>query len=405
MDVVEADDFREVLGHHPTGVSLVTSLSEDGDPIGMVVGTFSSVSMDPPLVSFMPMKSSYTWSRMKPAKRFCINILAADQQQRCGEFMRASAEQRFSNWRWDPSPHGLPILSDVIAWIDCGVVDEVEAGDHWIVLGKVESLGVSRSVPPLLHFQGGYGRFAPKSLVSIPDHDIRFGVRDAELARPVLERLADAHDAECSSIVTIGNEAVAVVGAATGPNVSNARRLGLRMPLVPPVGDVFAAFNSQDFADRWIDRRTDRSEATARRLLDRLRLVQDQGWSASATASGIYSDLALHQAFRNFTTGTYTPAEERKILSAVAKSTEYYSPDPITRRSLYTVGSLVVPVHHEDGRVRSALRLGQLNKSMTGAELFALADELMEAAREIQAIYRTHDGAGTSDLQVEIISH
>lgn len=403
--MVEVDDFREVLGHHPTGVSLVTSLSEDGEPIGMVVGTFSSVSLDPPLVSFMPMKSSYTWSKMKPAKRFCINILAADQQQRCGEFMRAPAEERFSGWSWDPSPHGLPILGDVIAWVECETVQEVEAGDHWIVLGEVASFGISRSAPPLLHFQGGYGRFAPKSLVSIPDHDIRFGARDAELARPVLERLADAHNAECSSVVTIGDEAVAVVGAATGPDVTNSRRLGLRMPLVPPVGDVFAAFDAEDFAESWIDRRPDRSEGSAERLRDRLRMVRGQGWSASATASGTYSDLALHQAFRNFTTGNYTPAEERRILSAVAKSTEYYSPDPIARRSLYAVGSLVVPVFHEDGRVRSVLRLGQLDQSMTGAEIFELADELMEAAREIESIHRTHEGADPRDLQFEIASH
>jgi len=388
LDVFEVDDFREVLGHHPTGVSLVTGLSEDGEPVGMVVGTFNSVSLDPPMVSFMPMRTSYTWSNMRSAKRFCINILASDQQDRCGAFMRAPAEERFADWPWTPSPGGLPVLSDVIAWIECSTVNEIEAGDHWIVLGSVESLAVSRPVPPLLYFQGGYGRFAPKSLVSIPDRDIRCGVQDAELARPVLERLAGAHDAECSNVVTIGDQAMAVVGSATGRNVANTRRLGLRMPLVPPVGDLFAAFNDEVFAEAWIDRRTDRSEGAADKLRDRLELVRSQGWSASLTASGNYSDLALHRAFSNFTRGNYTPAEERRILTAVAESAEYYSSDPISRTALYSVGSMVVPVRNEDGSLRSALRLGQLDKSMTGSELFDLAQELEDAAREIELLLR-----------------
>ncbi|MCK8674946.1 flavin reductase [Rhodococcus sp. HM1] len=386
----DADGFREVLGNHPTGVSLVTGLSEDGTPLGMIVGTFNSVSLDPPLVSFMPMKTSHTWSKMRSAERFCINILAADQQDRCGKFMRTPAEERFADWPWSPSPLGLPILDGGVAWIECSLDQEIEAGDHWIVLGRVESLEVARCAPPLLYFQGGYGRFAPKSLVSLPDHDLRFGVRDAELARPVLERLATALDAECSTVITIGDAAMAVVGSATGPGVANTRRLGLRMPLVPPVGDVFAAFNDPAFAEAWIDRRTDRSEGAARGLRARLDMVRQQGWSASLT-TGNYSDLALHQAFRNFTTGNYTPAEERRILSAVAESTEYYSPEPINPRTIYTVGSVVVPVYHEDGSLRSALRVGQIDRSLTGSELLTLADELEDAAREIESIQRADD--------------
>src|SRR5512145_1243915 len=85
--VSEADidpaTFRRVLGAYPTGVCVITARSESGEPLGMVVGTFTSVSLDPPLVGFLPDKNSVTWSLIERAGHFCVNVLASDQQELC----------------------------------------------------------------------------------------------------------------------------------------------------------------------------------------------------------------------------------------------------------------------------------------------------------------------------------
>lgn len=152
--------FRDVLGHYPTGVSIVTSIDADGARIGMTVGTFNSVSLSPPLVAFYPDRKSGTWARMAAAKRFCVNVLAHDQEAVCRRF--ASREpDKFAGLAHTLSPAGLPIIDDVVAWLDCTSYAVHEAGDHDIVLGKVEALAVLRAARPLLFHRGGYGRFSP----------------------------------------------------------------------------------------------------------------------------------------------------------------------------------------------------------------------------------------------------
>src|SRR5690606_14707737 len=81
---IDNDRFRSVLGSYPTGVAVVTGIDKQGEPIGMVVGTFTSVSIDPPLVAFLPMKTSRTFQILREdSDTFCINILAADQENVC----------------------------------------------------------------------------------------------------------------------------------------------------------------------------------------------------------------------------------------------------------------------------------------------------------------------------------
>src|SRR6478736_4805318 len=107
-----ADDpawFRYVLGQYPTGVTLITATHPDGSPVGMVVGTFSSVSLDPPLVAFMPDVRSSSWRRIREAGSFCANILTAGQQDVCRAFSRKAAD-RFTASSWADTPSGSPRL-------------------------------------------------------------------------------------------------------------------------------------------------------------------------------------------------------------------------------------------------------------------------------------------------------
>ena len=160
LPAIEAALFRRVLGHYPTGVCVVTAVDAAGRRAGMVVGSFTSVSLDPPLVGFFPDRVSTSWPRIRDSGRFCVNILAADQQAMCRRFA-AKAEDKFIGVDFRLSPLGMPVLPDVVAWIECSLHAVHEAGDHFIALGRVLDLGVDRAERPMLFFRGSYGDFAP----------------------------------------------------------------------------------------------------------------------------------------------------------------------------------------------------------------------------------------------------
>lgn len=155
--------FRQVLGHFGTGVTVVTAL--DGDhPLGFTAQSFTSVSLDPPLISICPSRRSVTWPRMERAAAFCANVLASDQEEAARAFAIRGAD-RFAGVGWAPAPvTGSPVLAGVLAWVDCRVQAVHHAGDHLIVVASVVGLGLGTDDggrTPLLFYRGGYGRFAP----------------------------------------------------------------------------------------------------------------------------------------------------------------------------------------------------------------------------------------------------
>jgi 3-hydroxy-9,10-secoandrosta-1,3,5(10)-triene-9,17-dione monooxygenase reductase component len=154
--------FRQVLGHFCSGVAVVTAL--DGrEPLGLTVQSFTSVSLDPPLVLFCPSKSSTSWARMRAASdSFCVNILEQEQEALCRAFATRGGD-KFSGVGWTPAPGtGSPVLAGALAWIDCRLHTEHEGGDHTIVLGHVLDLGLrEHDGTPLLFYRGGFGRFEP----------------------------------------------------------------------------------------------------------------------------------------------------------------------------------------------------------------------------------------------------
>lgn len=147
--------FRSVLGAYPTGVCVVTAVDADGTRHGLVVGSFTSISLDPPLVGFFPDKRSGTWPRIESVGRFCVNVLGADQLDLCRRFA-ARADDKFAELAHGHSPGGQPLLDNAIAWIDCTIERVVEIGDHWLVVGAVEALGRREEGTPLMFFRGQY---------------------------------------------------------------------------------------------------------------------------------------------------------------------------------------------------------------------------------------------------------
>jgi 3-hydroxy-9,10-secoandrosta-1,3,5(10)-triene-9,17-dione monooxygenase reductase component len=152
---VEPSAFRHVLGHFPTGVTVVTAMTDDG-PVGLSVGSFTSVSLDPPLVGFLPAVTSTSWPLIRAAGRFCVNVLAAHQEEYAHTFAGVRSD-RFTGSGWTAAPHsGAPVLDGVLAWIDCDVEGVSEAGDHHFVLGCVRALGYAEDTEPLVFFRGAY---------------------------------------------------------------------------------------------------------------------------------------------------------------------------------------------------------------------------------------------------------
>jgi flavin reductase (DIM6/NTAB) family NADH-FMN oxidoreductase RutF len=164
-DVIEGRRFRDVLGHFPTSVVAITTTDAEEHPHGMVVGTFTSVSLDPPLVSFLADSSSATLRTITAAGRFCANALAGGQERLSRQLATRPAGQRFDGARWRPSPLGSPVLDDIVAWVDCTVDQLVEIGDHMLVVGRVHDLHIESLRTPLLFFRGGYGDYLSSAAV------------------------------------------------------------------------------------------------------------------------------------------------------------------------------------------------------------------------------------------------
>jgi 3-hydroxy-9,10-secoandrosta-1,3,5(10)-triene-9,17-dione monooxygenase reductase component len=183
----DSNEFRQVLGHYPTGVCIVTTMYE-GQPTGMTVGSFTSVSLNPPLVAFFPDKKSTSWPKIAAAAEFCINILSEHQQDLCRAFSMKS-ETKFESVSYRMSASGLPIIDEVVAWIDCHTYAVHEAGDHYIVIGHVRSLALEQPYIPLLFYRGKYRRIEPAAQVPVTSDPSKM---EAEAICPRLSRLPAA---------------------------------------------------------------------------------------------------------------------------------------------------------------------------------------------------------------------
>ena len=162
---VDAAGFRAALGRFATGVALVTA-DAGGTPLGLVVSSLASVSLHPPLVSFHPSVDSFTWSRMRRAGRFGVNVLSESH----AGYVRAAAPagaDRFAGVAWARTPGGIPRLDGAIAYLECTIETEHRAGDHWIVVGRVERADIAPGLP-LLAWASAFPRLAPESGTEAP---------------------------------------------------------------------------------------------------------------------------------------------------------------------------------------------------------------------------------------------
>ena len=146
--------MRRVLGQFATGVTIVTG-SDDGEPVGFACQSFTSVSLEPPLVLFCPAHTSTSWPRIRNGGVFSVNVLADDQLDVCTAFANRGGD-KFEGLTWHETPWG-PSIDGVLATVHCDVEAVHPAGDHDVVIGHVRQLVTHRDAAPLLFFRGQFG--------------------------------------------------------------------------------------------------------------------------------------------------------------------------------------------------------------------------------------------------------
>ena len=147
------DQLRAVAGRFATGVTIVTSVRPSGEPCGLTANSFTSVSLEPPLVLVCVDRRANSHDCIRAAGHFAVNVLGADQRDVAELFWVGDREQRFRSLKWEEHRTGSPVLEGALAWLDCRVVDQHRAGDHTIFIGEVEACA-GREGDPLLFHEG-----------------------------------------------------------------------------------------------------------------------------------------------------------------------------------------------------------------------------------------------------------
>jgi flavin reductase len=157
VSIPSAAEFRAVMRHFPTGVTVVTSLRE-GEPRGLTVSAFASVSVDPPLVLICINREARSYLYISSSKVFCVNILAGDQRHLAERFAGRIRERQFEGVEYGVDVTGAPVLAGIVGHLDCEVAEEHHAGSHSIFIGRVVS-AKSRTGSPLGYYNGDYHDF------------------------------------------------------------------------------------------------------------------------------------------------------------------------------------------------------------------------------------------------------
>ena len=158
---LDSATFRQVLGHVPTGVSLVTAMTPSG-PVGIAINSLTSVSLEPPLVLFCVAHSSSTWPALQAAGAFSVNVLGEDDADICRRFARRGID-RFAGMPYHLGATGAPVLKGVAAHLDCRRYAAHDGGDHAIIVGSVVHLDADEGIRPLVFHRGGYCVLQPSA--------------------------------------------------------------------------------------------------------------------------------------------------------------------------------------------------------------------------------------------------
>ena len=199
-------DLRRAFGNFATGVTIVTTLDAQGNPCGFTANSFTSVSIDPPLLLVSIAKSAFGCEVFTASQGFAVNILARDQRDLSNRFAAAGAD-KFAGIDWRREQSGSPLIDGVVAWFDCSHHQQVDAGDHIILIGRVLRYSYNTHAP-LGFCRGAYVSFGLTpgmlQLVSSPGH-LRVGAIIESEGKILLERNPDSGQLLPPSSDTVGN--------------------------------------------------------------------------------------------------------------------------------------------------------------------------------------------------------
>lgn len=377
--------FREVMGHYPTGVVIVTGMHPDGEALAMIVGTFTSVSMDPPLVAFLPMRSSRTFARLSECESLCINVLT-DGQEALGRTIASRSTDKLEGIEWSPCSSGAPMLHGSLAWLDVHVDQIIDAGDHVIALCAIDDMAVNNPKAPLIFFQGGYGGFAVPPLLARIDNDIIGAVQQASEARGLLASLATRHRCEATLLTVVDHVELAAIATAVGEGINPGNGLGTRVPIIPPIADVWVAELSEQAQEEWLDKGLGDEEARAT-FRERLEFAREHGYLMSFLPAGQLDPYReLNAATQRYAGDRVTPTTEREIRQSISDVSVSYRVRDIVADEVYDVGMLVATIHDPEGRPVRMLRLAQLPRGASGSTVLSWIADLKEAVTQLEGL-------------------
>ncbi|MCT4333139.1 flavin reductase [Paracoccus sp. YLB-12] len=372
---VTSSQFRDVLGNFPTGVVAVTGIDDAGQPIGMILGSFGSVSLDPPLVSFMPAKSSSSWARLAGCKHYCINILGASQEDICRVLASKSAD-KFQDVAFTASSCGDPMIIGSLAHIHCRPVTVHDAGDHDIVVCQVDDLSAASPGTPLLFYRGGFGTFTSQSLLS-SETALMDKVRLLDRIRDLPESLAQELDTEVSAVALFNEEIVLIGSYGRSRAVDFPSRVGQHLPFMPPIGGVFASWCSPELQAMWLANAGAAGSPERAVATDTIKQIRRRGF---AMGLGHEHSLAWEQA------AYWKSAGDPKVTSAelrrrIAATLHHYNPASLCDAEEHEFHFAQAPIFDAQSEVQLALTLWGPPGSMPVKNINVWTARLLDATK------------------------
>ncbi|WP_166462776.1 flavin reductase family protein [Amycolatopsis acidicola] len=360
--------WKTVLGEFPTGVTLISSVDVRGEPVAMVVGTFTAVSQDPPLVGFFPGRESGTFPRIADAGRFTASVLGDGHEELCRAVAKKDAD-RFAKGAWVTGEAGIPRPAGALAWFDADITQVTSLGDHSLAVGKVTAFGVGNgdSGLPLLFLRGGYGRFAAPGTDLDPARLAR-RLAIIENGQGTLDALARRIGRRVRVSGVAGDSVVALGGAS--PRPAKPLRAAV-FPFAAPFGSVFVA---------WDDERRRTWTENSRHLVgavDRAAIgsVLER---TRARGYGISTGFGIARRFEGLAGGsTAARGSFVNLWRELAAAASPAAGDPAE------ITSIQVPVFGPAGSVELALVLDDIRRGESPAVAVQLAGELLRAAGEL----------------------
>lgn len=159
--ILDSRMLRNAFGCFPSGVTAICAMF-DGEPVGMAASSFTSVSLDPPLVLVCIQNSSDTWRKLKDAPRIGVSVLGEQHDRACSQ-LAAKSGDRFAHLDWLATDGGAVLLEGAAAQLDCSIVEQMPAGDHALVLLRIEDLKFQPAVKPLVFHGSRFRKLATEA--------------------------------------------------------------------------------------------------------------------------------------------------------------------------------------------------------------------------------------------------